>query len=421
MSMEDLPQGFILSESALYAFADQDVFTDLISFCSAIPAHLRPLFLIPIRLQSASNGMERIASAVAKTRVSTPTGDTEEGDLFGTKTFVYDDNEPTVPSSEPGSIFDIEDADDVTHHQDLETDQDQNVQAPTDTSYNSDVDLTDSYMRYPYRTPEYPVRHSTVLVVPFVRTALKPEMLETHAPEKVKTNAKTCKVKLLSYDKRGRVFTFSVNCGNGPHDVRAALTDVNHVAMNCDCNFWRWNGPEFHAVQQGFMLGDPRGTASPPNVRDPDRKYWLCKHAYAVLTRLDDFVADVVEKNWDPEEEEELSDEELLTEIDKNWDEMEEEAEVPLEESEEDDVDLVEEEEPGAEEAEEESEVEEPKAKKEPEGAEAEEPKEEEPEPEPEPKEEEPEPEPEPEPEEEEPVFEESEPEPEEEKKPGKR
>lgn len=364
MNMEDLPQGFILSESALYAFADQEVFPDLISFCSAIPVHLRPLFLIPIRLQSASNGMERVASAVARSRISIPTGDTEEGDLFGTKTFVYDDNEPTVPSSEPGSIFDIEDADDMTHHQDLETDQDQNIQVPTDTSYNSDVDLTDSYMRYPYRTPEYPVRHSTVLVVSFPRFALKPEMLETHAPEKVKTNAKTCKVKLLSYDKRGRVFTFSVNCGNGPHDVRAALTDVNHVAMNCDCNFWRWNGPEYHAVQQGFMLGDPRGTASPPNVRDPDRKYWLCKHAYAVLTRLDDFVSDVVEKNWDPEKEE-PSDEELLAAIDKGWDEMEEEAEVPLEESEEDDVDLVVEEPEEEAEEEESEEAEEPKAEEE--------------------------------------------------------
>lgn len=382
----EMPHGFILSESALYAYRDQDVFQDLISFCSAIPMHLRPLFLIPIRIQTGSTS--KIARRVASRRFSdgtSPSGHTDEADLFGTKTFVYDDEEPTVPSSEPGSIFDINDADDMTHHQEDEENQDKNYQTPTDTSYMSDVDLTDSGFHYPYRSPEGPVRHSTILIISRdFRIALKPELLETHAPVKVKDRAKTCSVSLTSYDKRGRVFTFSVDCGNGAHVVRAALTDVDNVAMNCDCEFWRWNGPEYHAVQQGFMLGLPRGTASPPDVRDPDRKYWVCKHAYSVLTRLDDFVSEVVGENW------ELDDEELLSAIDNEWDKMTEAVNVPLEEAEEDDVD-IEWKEPEEDKSEPEPEPE-PEPEIEEEFEEEEEPEEEveeeEPEPEPEPKEE---------------------------------
>lgn len=324
-----MPQGFILSEAAIYSFLDQEVFPDIISFCAAIPDHLKPLFLIPIRLEPGTPQVaSRVASRVADGVV--PDGQSPEADLFGTRTFVYDDNEPTIPSSEPGSIFQVDDADDMTHHQDLEENQDENVQVPSDTSFMTDVDLTDSDISYPYRTDERPIRHSTTIVVAPFRLAVKPNELENKAPAKVKENAKTCLVSMVSYDKRGRVFTFDVNCGNGPKTVRAALSDVDHVAMNCSCPFWRYNGPEYHASQQDYMLGLPRGTAAPPDIRDPDRKYYLCKHAYAVLKRLDSFVADVTDQNWD------LDEDELVDAVDKNWDKMAAVAEVPIDEFDED-------------------------------------------------------------------------------------
>ena len=145
---EDVPQGFILSDAALYAFQDQEVFSDLISFCSAIPYHLRPLFLIPIKLQPITASLRQAAVRVAAVRVADgaiPSGGTEEGGWFGTRTFVYDEDvEPTIPSSEPGSIFKQVQPDEMTRHQNLEEDQDQNWQDPTDTSYMSDVDVTDS-------------------------------------------------------------------------------------------------------------------------------------------------------------------------------------------------------------------------------------------------------------------------------------
>ena len=330
---DDTPHGFILSEAALYAFQDQDVFPDLISFSAAIPDHLKPLFLIPIRIDTASGNAGRIASRIASFKIGdgiVPSGATPEGDLFGVKTFVYEDNEPTVPTDDPGSIFDIDGADAMTHHQEDGGEQDENIQVPTETSYMNDVDMT-QYWDYPYRTEESPIRHSSRIVV--VRVSLKPDQLESRAPEDVRERAGTCAVSLVSYDQRGRVFTFSVNCGSRPHDVRASLTDLEHIAMNCDCEFWQWNGPEFHAAENAYMLGNPRGTASPPDVRDPDRKYYLCKHTYAVLTRLDHFVQEVAGKG-------ELDDEAVLLAMDQNWSDMEEVSMIPLDEVEDENVEV---------------------------------------------------------------------------------
>jgi hypothetical protein len=337
MTMADsFPHGFILSEAALYAFQCQEVYPDILSFAVAIPDHLKSLFLIPIQIERVvASHIARVASRIASCRIAEgpiPTGETEEADFFGTKTFVYDDNKQTLPSTEDGSIFETDGADNLTHHQEYNFDS--NLQSPTDTSYMSDVDMT-QYWDYPYRQDQKPVRHSSIRVpVLMVRLALKPEALEPRVPEKIKTNAKSCSVQLISYDKRSRVFTFGVNCGNGVKTVHASMSDLDHVALSCTCPFWRWNGPEFHAKENRFLLGQPAGSAAPPEIRDPDRKYWLCKHAYAVLKRLDSFIQEVAEENW------EFDNEELLEAVDKEWDRLEGASQIPLEDIEEEDTDV---------------------------------------------------------------------------------
>jgi len=336
MSKDDGIRGFILSDAAYYAWQDQDIYPDVLSFCSAIPSHLRPLFVIPVTVEMESN-VGQIASRIASTRVAedeTPSGQTEEADWFGTKTFTYDDVEPTVPSSDPGSIFDIDGADSMTHHQEYLFDE--NIQNPTDTSYPTDIDMT-QYWKYPYRTEEKPVRHSSVIPhVMIVRLALKSDELETHTPAKIREKAEICNVKFVSFDKRNRVYTFSVNSNKkAPHIVKASLSDLHHVAITCDCPFWQWNGPEYHAKKNGYLLGEPHGTASPPDIRDPERKYWLCKHAYAVTTRLDSFTKEIAAENAD------LDEEEVLKKVDDNWDKLEGVVQIPLEQAEDaDDVDV---------------------------------------------------------------------------------
>lgn len=361
------PSGFILSDSAMYAFQCQEVFPDLLSFAVAIPDHLKPLFLIPVYVQTASSEPSDkigvIASRIAEVGESM-TGESDASDLFSYQSFVNHDNEQAMPDGDEGSIFDSERTPEnlpAAQPQDQFCDDapryDARVIPPSDTSYYDDgssVDLFDE--GYPYRS-DHEVRHSSIvsLIKPIkVRLALKPEVLQEHAPDKIKERANSCAVKFISYVKPSRMYTFSVDCGNVPHMVRAVLSEIDEITMTCDCPFWRWGGPEFHGKAQKFLLGKPRGTAEPPDIRDPNREHWLCKHAYAVLKRLEHHVQEVVDENW------ELDDHDLLNTIDAEWDRLSQEAETPLEEieAEEPKVDVVQVEEPEPEEAEEFEEVE---------------------------------------------------------------
>jgi hypothetical protein len=321
----DIIRGYVLSDAALYSFKCQDVYPDIVSFAAALPEHLRPLFLIPVVFEPGSD-MRQIASRIANT---------EEADWFGYLTFIQE-GEPSIPSNEPGSIFKRDVPLEMTHHQESEEEQDENWQVPDrdDVSIHYLSDVEDLYERdapYPYYTKEKPLRHSfwNKRQVAFCKLSLKPDELQFKVPEKIKTKSKACSVKLISYDRGTRIFTFSVNCGRGAKQVRASLSEIDEIALSCSCPFWRWNGPEYHAKHQDYQLGEPRGTASIPRVRDPENKYWLCKHVYSVIKRLDHFIGEIVDKGWA------TADEELLEEIDKNWDKLAISTEIPLEQIEE--------------------------------------------------------------------------------------
>ena len=57
----------------------------MFSFCSAIPDHLKQLFLIPVRLEPAQDPAAQALVASVASRLAgdtIPTGQTPEGDLF---------------------------------------------------------------------------------------------------------------------------------------------------------------------------------------------------------------------------------------------------------------------------------------------------------------------------------------------------
>lgn len=55
------------------------------------------------------------------------------------------------------------------------------------------------------------------------------------------------------------------------------------LRISCSCNYWKYQGPEYHAVQNDYLYGKTRGTADKPTKKDPEGKHKVCKHAYAVL------------------------------------------------------------------------------------------------------------------------------------------
>ena len=54
------------------------------------------------------------------------------------------------------------------------------------------------------------------------------------------------------------------------------------VYVSCTCKYWKWNGPDFNANNQGYSERTFSNLES-PDVRDPNRENLICKHVYAVL------------------------------------------------------------------------------------------------------------------------------------------
>lgn len=115
-------------------------------------------------------------------------------------------------------------------------------------------------------------------------TGLNPKTIE---------RAKSCAVTLKRADIKNLRWLFSVNCGNGAKVVKFKAARPGNVTkfqkmdfhVSCSCPAWRWQGPEFHSTTKDYQ--DPKtplqGTASPPDIRDPERVNKICKHVAAVL------------------------------------------------------------------------------------------------------------------------------------------
>lgn len=128
--------------------------------------------------------------------------------------------------------------------------------------------------------------------VPTKVAATLAEITENLSP-KVRQRARSCNVTVKRVDARNLRWIFSVDCGNGPKVVRLkarrkavsvkSLTKMD-VSVSCSCKAWQWLGPEHNADQGGYLDGNPVGTASPPDIKDPARINRVCKHVAAVLS-----------------------------------------------------------------------------------------------------------------------------------------
>lgn len=61
------------------------------------------------------------------------------------------------------------------------------------------------------------------------------------------------------------------------------------ILVNCTCNFWKYGGPDFNAYILGYNAG-PKSNLQAPDIRDPNRKNFICQHTYAALKKLKDDV-----------------------------------------------------------------------------------------------------------------------------------
>lgn len=114
--------------------------------------------------------------------------------------------------------------------------------------------------------------------------------IEQYVSDKVKERSRSYDPKLKRVDTKNSMWFFDV--GKWEVKVQATipgratkLTSVD-LDLTCSCPFWRWQGPEHWAQKEDYLYKDPRGTASFPEIRDPNHEHAVCKHVYAVFQKL---------------------------------------------------------------------------------------------------------------------------------------
>lgn len=210
------------------------------------------------------------------------------------------------PDVKDESIHRVEDANSITKDRDrIDTNEDN---ADQNTSFNGlgDSEAT-SKTKYPYRDG-IPNAHNAAFIAEmwklenariatirggdFAKVSSTIDEMMQGLDEKFQQRAKSCKATLKRVDVGNRRWIFSVDCGNGPKAVKLkALSDGRirqfnklDLEVSCSCPAWKWLGPEYHATSETFLLGKARGTAAPPDIRDPERDNRVCKHVAAALS-----------------------------------------------------------------------------------------------------------------------------------------
>jgi len=127
-----------------------------------------------------------------------------------------------------------------------------------------------------------------------VRVAVRLSEIRDACKEDIHSRAGGLKVKLRRSDARNALWLFDVQGSKDPYRVkvkavrRGNVKDIKKLDLlvSCGCPFWRWQGPEHWAKQQGYLYGKPRGLATKPDVKDPEGRHGACKHVLAVFNLI---------------------------------------------------------------------------------------------------------------------------------------
>ena len=126
--------------------------------------------------------------------------------------------------------------------------------------------------------------------------ALIREIREGCAPI-LDTRAEGIRSRLVRSDIKNAVWLFDVPGSKGESyrvrlkaQRRGNVLDIQkiHIKVSCSCPFWRWQGPEYHAKQGGYLYGRPQGSATKPDVKDPNSEHRACKHVLACFNFVTD-------------------------------------------------------------------------------------------------------------------------------------
>jgi hypothetical protein len=134
-----------------------------------------------------------------------------------------------------------------------------------------------------------------------LKTAIRMAEIEALCEEGLLQKSQSVPVKLVRVDTKNLVWLFDVK-GSKPGDsyrvhVKGLPSAKNtkdpgkmDVLVSCTCPYWQWQGPEHWASTKSYLYGDPRGTATKPDLKDPQGKHGACKHVLAVFRQMSGFM-----------------------------------------------------------------------------------------------------------------------------------
>jgi putative FmdB family regulatory protein len=114
--------------------------------------------------------------------------------------------------------------------------------------------------------------------------------IESFTSDPVREKAKDYSPRLVRVNRKHGRWLFDVGKWRvkvkATFPPRATKFERADVQFTCSCPFWRWQGPEHWGKEHGYQLGKPRGTATFPKVRDPQKQKGCCKHVFSVMQVL---------------------------------------------------------------------------------------------------------------------------------------
>lgn len=98
--------------------------------------------------------------------------------------------------------------------------------------------------------------------------------------------SKSESISVVSDDFEQKVFREPISFSVGKYRVlleaKGDRSDPD-LFLSCDCSYWRFQGSEYHAHENDYLFGTPKGSVEKPVKRDPQGTHKVCKHVYAVL------------------------------------------------------------------------------------------------------------------------------------------
>lgn len=229
----------------------------------------------------------------------------------GYSTFAKPVDDIREPSNDDESIRRVDDANDLTKSRDRIDTREDNADKHDGIGAMGKGEWSGTEKtRYPYRDGIPNSHYASVRIVAerWLAETARSRVLRGHnrvattldqiaqgLSEKVLRRSKNCNVTLKRRDLKNLRWIYSVDAGNGPKVVKMKAIKWHpgvksfgkmDFEFSCSCEAWRWLGPEYHAKREEYIIGKPRGTASTPDIKDPERINRVCKHVAAVITRV---------------------------------------------------------------------------------------------------------------------------------------